>query len=127
MALLTREEIAQVNDLPTMELEVPEWEGSVLIGTLTSEQQDEFDTGMLDKNNKPTRLKNLRARFAVAVLRNQDGTPMFTDSAQLGKKGTNAIARIWEEGRKFNKMDDEAVESAEENSEAAQADSSGTD
>lgn len=127
MALLTREEIAQLDDLPTLELEVPEWGGLVLIGTLSSEQHDAFDTGMLDKEQKPTRLNNLRARFAVLVLRNQDGTPMFTDPVQLGGKSSKALARIWKAGREFNKMDEDAVESAEENSEAALTNSSGTD
>ncbi len=127
MALLTREQIAQADDLPTMELKVPEWGGSVLIGTLTSQEHDAFETGMLDKDNNPTRLANLRARFAVAVLRNQDGTPMFTDPVQLGGKSTKPLTRIWEKGRRFNKMDADAVEDAEENSEAAQTNSSGTD
>ena len=82
----------------------------------------------MDKNGKPTRLQNLRARFAVLVLVNDAGEPLFNEqqAAQLGNKSAKSMTRIWEEGRKFNKMDDDAVESAEKNSEAAQSGSSGS-
>ncbi len=125
--LLTKDQITQSDDRPTLELEVPEWGGSVRIRTLSGSQRDAFEAGILDKNGNATRLVNLRARFCVLVLVNEDGTPMFTDAAQLGDKSANALTRIWETGREFNRMDTDAIESAEENSEAALSGSSGSD
>ena len=129
MATLTKAEILEFDDRPTLELLMPEWGGrSVLIRSLSSTQIDSFEAGIMDKNGKPTRLQNLRARFATMVLVNDAGEPLFREQqvVQLGNKSARALTRIWEAGRKFNKMDDDAVESAEKNSEAAQSGSSGS-
>ena len=99
-----------------------------MLRTLSGTQRDAFEAGIMDKNGKPTKLHNLRARFAALVLVNEDGSPMYTEqqAAQLGDKSANALTRIWDAGRKFNMMDADDVESAEENSEAAQSGSSGS-
>lgn len=129
MALLTKEQINNSDDRPTLEIEIQEWGGCVLLRTLSGTQRDSFEAGILDKNGKPTNLDNLRARFAALVLVNEDGSPMYAEAqtAQLGNKSANALTRIWDAGREFNKMDADDIESAEENSEAAQSGSSGSD
>ncbi len=128
MALLTKEQINEADDRPTLELEIQEWGGRVLLRTLSGTQRDGFESGIMDKNGNPTKLHNLRARFAALVLVNEDGSPMYSEQqvVQLGNKSANALTRIWDAGREFNKMDADAVESAEENSEAAQSGSSGS-
>ena len=128
MALLTKEQINNSDDRPTLEIDIPEWRGRVLLRTLSGTQRDSFEAGIMDKDGKPTKLHNLRARFAALVLVNEDGSPMYTQeqAAQLGNKSANALTRIWDEGRTFNKMDADAVEEAEKNSEAAQSGSSGS-
>ena len=129
MALLTKEQISEADDRPTLELEIPEWGGHVLLRTLSGAQRDSFEAGIIDKHGNATKLANLRARFAALVLVKEDGSPMYTveQAAQLGTKSANALTRIWDKGREFNKMDADAIESAEENSEAAQSGSYGSD
>ena len=129
MALLTKEQINEIDDRPTLEVEIPEWGGSVLIRTLSAAQVDDFGASMLDKNGNATKLQNLHARFAALVLVNEDRSPMYTEqqTAQLGNKSAKSLTRVWDAGRKFNKMDAGDVESAEENSEAAQSGSSLSD
>ena len=49
MALLTKEQINEIDDRPTLEVEIPEWGGSVLIRTLSAAQVDDFGASMIDK------------------------------------------------------------------------------
>ena len=86
MALLTKEQINEADDRPTLEIEIPEWGGHVLIRTLSGEQRDNFGASMLDKSGNATKLRNLHARFAAVVLVNEDGSPMYTEqqAAQHG-------------------------------------------
>lgn len=126
--LLTKEQINEADDRPTLELEIPMWDGSVLLKTLSAAQKDNFDASIIDKDGNATKLSNLRARFASLVLVDEGGEPLYTEqqAAQLGNKSSAALGLIWDKGREFNKMDADAVKDAEENSEAAQGGNSGT-
>ena len=97
MALLTKEQIIESDDRPTLELHVPEWGGHVFIRTLSGTEVDGFEKSMMDKDNKPRKLVNLRARFAVLALCDEDGKPLFSENQapQLGNKSGQALTRGW--------------------------------
>lgn len=124
--MLTKQQIIDSDDRPTLDLEIPEWGGSVCIRTISGTQRDGFEASLIDKNGDATKLHNVRAKFAALVLCDDKGDPLFSEgqAAQLGNKSAKALTRIWEKGREFNKM--ESLDDAEKNSEAAQSGNSGS-
>lgn len=63
-------------------------------------------------------LENLRARFAVLVLADEDGNRLFTDkeTAEVGTWPWHVLDAIYEQGLAHNKMDKEAEAVMEKNS-----------
>ena len=127
--------ILNQDDRIVVPLIVPYWKDAdgndleVHIRTLKSHEIDAWERSLADKDLKATRLDNFRARYCVLILCDVDGKRIFTDqqAGALGEKSAAALSLIFDAGYKLNKQDDGAVESAEENSEAAQSGSSGSD
>lgn len=63
-------------------------------------------------------LKNIRARFAVLVLADENGQRLFTDkeAEDVGTWPWHILDAVYEQGLKHNRMDDEAAAVAEKNS-----------
>ena len=60
---LSREDILKAEDLPTEEVPVPEWGGSVLVRGLTGRERDLFETSMMVRQGAQfiPDAKNIRA------------------------------------------------------------------
>jgi len=138
--LLSREEILGANDLPTEDVEVPEWEGSVRVRTLTGTERDEFESSIITmkkvKKGKRTvtesapNLRNIRAKLVARSIVKEDGTLMFPNSEDvfvLGEKSAAALDRVYEVSARLSKITDEDIEELEKNSSSGQSESSITD
>ena len=129
MGVLTAQEILGADDIEDVELEIPEWGGSVFVRTMTGAERDAFESSMVGAGGVADRLVNLRARFAVLVCCDADGKRIFGQdeaSVPLGKKSASALDRIWEAGQSLNRMSDDSIEEAEKNSGSGQSDDSGS-
>jgi hypothetical protein len=127
--VLTASQIFEADDIQRIEVEIPEWGGSVYVRTLTGAERDKFEASMLDAEGRAERVANLRARLAVLVCCDADGKRIFsTDetAVPLGKKSAAALDRIWDAARTLNRMDDASIEEAEKNFETDRSGDSGS-
>ena len=116
---LSREAILAASDLETAEVEVPEWDGSVLIRGLTGRERDEFEASILERRGKQMvpNVANIRAKLVVKCVVGEDGKRLFadTDANELGEHSAAAVNRIYEAAAKLSGLTDEDVEDLVEN------------
>jgi len=100
---------------------VPEWGGDVFVKTLSGTERDAFEEAYSEQ-----KMKSFRARFLVLTLCDDKGQRLFEDSdvAEIGKKSSVVINRLFEESWKHNAFTNEAVESLGEGSPDGQSESS---
>jgi hypothetical protein len=116
---LTRDLILKALDLPTQEVEVPEWGGVVMIRAMTGAERDAFEASMLvekEGDDRRERMINVRARLCASVIVAEDGvTALFTtdDVKQLGGKSAKALNRVFEAARKLSGFTDTDVKELE--------------
>jgi hypothetical protein len=119
--LLNRDQILQVKDLKTQQVEVPEWGGAVIVRCLTGAARDSFEASLVDGKGKSRAegLVNLRARLVALSVVDEEGNPLFTeaDIAALGKKSAAALDRIFEAAQRLNRLAQTDVETLAKNSE----------
>jgi hypothetical protein len=113
---LSRDGILAAVDITTQEVDVPEWGGTVFIKGMTGAERDEFEAR--NQKNGEQNLKNVRARFLVRCIVNENGTRIFADqdAAALGKKSSAALNRLWEAANGANGTSAEAQGEIEGNS-----------
>jgi len=127
--MLTKSQIFEKNDLPTEEVDVPEWGGSVFVRKFTSEDKDNFDILIAKKSDEDKiDLHNLRAKLCVFTIVDEDGKCLFSeeDVEALGRKSATAIERIFTVSQRLNNLGLEAVKEIEKNSESGQSEDSGS-
>lgn len=111
---LSRDQILSANDLPRVEVDVPEWGGSVCVRMLTAGEKDAFDDENYKLEGKSVKVnrKDFTARLLVRAICDESGNPLFklSDVAALGKKSEAAMARVEAAALKISKMDKEADE-----------------
>jgi hypothetical protein len=116
---LDREAILGMDDIKTVPVTVPEWGNEVvLVRGMTGAERDNFEASNQDKAGGQ-KLANLRARYLVRCIVNENGTRVFADqdAAALGKKSSAAINRLWDAAAELNGTSEEAQEETEGNSE----------
>ena len=125
MAALTKAQILQADDLGCERVDIPEWGGHAYVRILTGAERDAWEESLFDKNDKVS-IRNIRAKFATAVVCDGEAKPLFTDADadQLGLKSSAALDRIFDAGRKLNRLSDKDVEDLAKNSGGGQDESS---
>jgi len=129
---LKRDEILAQMDIPSEEVPMPEWGGTVRVRGLSGEQRDEFDKSTMAEG-PDGRLKqdatNYRAKLVVRCLVDEQNELLFDperDVRLLASKGACAIDRLYKVCCRLSGMGVTAHEGAVKNSEAAPSDGSGT-
>lgn len=122
-----RDQIRECKDTEGLEkLHVAPWGCDVWLRVLTAREADKFQSSLIDAKSGKVNMLNTRAKFAVLVCCEENGTPLFNpgDAEWLGGKSAAALGAIWDAGQRLNKMDDAAVDAAAKNSEADPSDDS---
>ena len=131
MKLLSRAQIVAAKDLKHEDVEVPEWGGTVRLRELTGEERDRFEaaninivTELVDGKEKTVlkrNTENLRARLVAMCMIDGDGNRFFGDDeiADLGRKGAQALQKLFLAAQRLNGIGEPAVKEAEKNSTAA--------
>lgn len=131
MALLTREAILNVDDLPRELVAVPEWGGEVYVRALTGAERDAFEQSIVEQRGKSTRmnLRNIRAKLVSLAVIDGNGNRIFSDDdvKWLGNKSAAALDRIFEVAQRLSGLRDEDVDELAKNSENDQSDGSISD
>ena len=111
--------IFEVKDLPREKVNIPEWGGSIYVGTMMGDQRDEWEISLMANKtgNQHDNLRNLRARLAIIVCEDEAGNKLFVpaDAERLGKKSASALQRIFNAAKKLNKIGDDDVEELAKN------------
>jgi len=115
---LTRDLILEADDLPTKEIDIPEWGGKAHIRIMTGAERDRFEMEASKLQQGIAPKVSFRARFAATILCDKDGKRIFDDRdiAALSRKSGAVLDRVLAEGMEHNKVREEDVEELAKNS-----------
>lgn len=114
MPVLSREAILGAADITTRSVNVPEWGGTVLVGTMSGAARDEWEQSLVIKRGNKTEanLANIRARLVAATVVDEDGKRLFSDAdiEALGHKSSSALERVCKVAQGLNGLGDSELE-----------------
>ena len=108
--MLNKDLILQAEDIKTIDVKVPEWGGTVRVGTMTGRgRQEYFKTLALDGDESR---KDLYATLIVSCAIDESGSPLFkvSDIPELTKKSSVPLNRIFEVAAELNGLTQKAVD-----------------
>lgn len=122
---LTKDAILGADDLPSEDVEVKEWGGTVRVRGLTATERDRFEFSLAASKDKPDQTE-VRAQVVGRCLVDGDGKRLFTDKelSKLGAKNAAPVDRLFDKVRELSGMSDRAVEDAAEDFNVAPDDGS---
>lgn len=114
--MLSKQDILKADDSKAIEVEVPEWGGTVIVGTMSGFARDQFEAAIIGKNGGAN-MVNIRAKLAASTLQDEKGNLLFSDKdvASLGKKSAAALDRVFEAAQKLNRITEADVEELAKN------------
>ena len=112
---LSKDQILAANDMGLLEVDVPEWGGSVHIRVMTVGERDSYENEWMV--NKTKGVDNFRSKFLQRVLCDESGELLFAANEidMLATKSARVITRIWEAAMKHNAITDDDVEELAKN------------
>lgn len=122
MDFLTKEQILEADDLPTRDVEVPEWGGKVRVRSMTANERDRWENKMFaDGKTADVIRANLVGLCAIDP---NTGERMFKDVEllDLGNKSALAMQRVFDAASELNGLSKSDVDDLEKGSGANQAD-----
>lgn len=129
MAILTREQIEKVDDLTTkiVQVEVPEWGGSVHLRPMTVAELDAYSNAVM--RAKGSGVDDFRSKLVACCLCDEKGNRLFSDKevATLARKSGVVIDRLYRAADELNDVGPKKVEEVAGNSPAGQSGSSSSD
>jgi len=125
MSILTKDAILGASDLPSEDVPVPEWGGTVRIAVMSGLMRDRF-IGMQGAGNVP--YSEFLARMLVVTAVDEADQPLFSEADVEALRGKNKqiLDRLVEVALRINGMAPDAVETAGKNSDAAPSGDSGS-
>lgn len=118
MALLGRDSILGAQDLKHVDVDVPEWGGTVRVRMMTGSERDAFEAGTVIRQGKKVEanLVNIRARLVSLCAIDENGVRLFSeaDVEALAAKSGAALGRLFEACQKLNGLTEEAAAEARE-------------
>ena len=126
MKKLSKDDIFKADDLPTKDMDIPEWGGTLTIRTLTGAERDEWESAFV--NQDKIDIRGLKSRLVQLTTMNGDGQQMFTkaDLQKINSKSASVIDRIFQVSQRLSGLTKEAAEELVENSGTAPTDDSGS-
>lgn len=119
MTLLSKDQILGSSDASFVDVEVPEWGGTVRIASMSAADRDAFEATLIPEKGKrqADKMANFRARFVAKCLTDEEGNRLFTDKdiVELGRKNANVVNRLFDRARDLNGMTEKDVEELEGN------------
>ena len=116
MAYLNRDSILNADDIKTMELEVKEWGGTIVLKMMNGKERDAFEASLV-KNGKAN-IDNVRAKLVQAtVIDPETKELMFSvaDIEALGRKSASALTKVFAASQKLSRITESDVEELTKN------------
>jgi PAS domain-containing protein len=113
--LLDRAAIEAAKDIPTEDVHVEEWGGTVRLKGLTGAERDAYEASIVEMRGETRRykLQNMRARLVALCLVDEDGRRLFADDQAvkaLGKKSSKALDRLFDKARHLSGLSEDDIE-----------------
>lgn len=126
-SLLTAAEIIAVEDRQFRIVPVPEWDGAVVVRSLSGIERDAFEAGLVIVKGKTREMSTLNIRAKLCALTIVDVskpdtiTRAFSDEqiGALGAKSAAALSRVYDEAADLSGISEKDTEELEKNSQAA--------
>lgn len=120
MALLTRKQILDADEIKTEVVPVPEWGGDVLVSTMTAKMKDDYEasfTNIGDDGAITQVMENITAKLIAACVVDEKGEAVFAseDIESLGLKSSKAMNRVYLVAAKLNALDTQEIEETAKN------------
>ncbi len=120
MAYLTKQQILAAVDLPSEDVAVPEWGGTVKVRGLTGTGRSEYQAGLVQvgaDGEREITLRNADVRLAALAMVDESGAQMFSadEVDTLGQKSARALARVVEVAQKLSALSAQDVQELTEN------------
>jgi hypothetical protein len=131
MGLLSKEAILQADDLPTEDVEVPEWQGTVRVRALTGKERDAFEASLQQQRGKDfvRNTANVRAKLVAKCLIGEDGERLFSENEvnALGAKSAAGLDRVFEVAARLSRLSEEDIDELGKSSDVDPSDDSSSD
>ena len=120
MGFISADDILGTPDRKHVDVEVPEWGGTVRLMELSGDDADAFG-GYAQAQRNPDgsqNIKGIRAKLVGLSMVDEKGKRLFSDDAaerKLGKKSGAVLGRLFEEALKLNGMSQDAQDALLEN------------
>ena len=128
--MLTKEEILNVEDLPTREISISEWKNGVIrMKSLSGKDRDEFETAVQQHSKgNSIDLRGLKVLLLSLTIVDEKNELMFTkeDLEALNSKSAKILNHLFEVAQEMNGIGEEAVEELRKNSLGGQSVASGS-
>ena len=128
MAFLTRDTVLTAQDVAYVDVECPEWGGTVRLRSITGTQRDAFEASLVQQrgNQQRPNMRNVRAKLVVLCAVDETGGRLFGDEdlAALGRKNSKPIDRLFTEAQKLCGLSEGDLEELTEDFGDARSDSS---
>lgn len=115
MTYLSKDDILKADDLPTEDVPVEAWGGTVRVRGLTGTERDRFEFALAAARNDPSKVQ-VRAEIVGRCIIDADGKRVFTDNeiGRLGAKSGAALDHIFDVVRELSGMGEESTNEAAE-------------
>ncbi len=116
---LNKSQIRSANDKRFTEVEVPEWGGSVRLGSFSAQIREELEMAMLARRNGDSMdVRGYRVQVVLAAAVDDAGSRLFTedDATWLSDKDGVVLDRLADAALEHNGMGEDAAKAAQGNS-----------
>lgn len=111
---LNRTDILTAQDCKIVEVEVPEWRGSVFVKVMSGKQRDAWEAFVVSRKDKDGKINTagLRSMLVATCVCDELGNELFTneDIPEIEKRNASALQRIFDEAAKLNGLTGESAE-----------------
>lgn len=100
--MLNKNDILSVDDKKLIEVQVPEWNGSVFVRVMSGGERDKWESDIFDEGKVIK--DNFRARLLAKCISDDQGVRLFSDAdiTALGSKNAKALDSIFAIAKKLN-------------------------
>lgn len=111
MSFLTRQQILEADDRKFEIVEVPEWGGTVRLGSMQAINRDRYEIAY-GKAREEGSERSIRATLVSACIVDEKGETLFTedDVIEFSKKSGAVLAELFDKCMELNGMSKKAVE-----------------
>ena len=123
--LLNKNEILSADDRQTLDIEIPEWGGTVRITVMSGTSRDAYEASLVKMQDDGSGngrtaerdLTNLRSKLVAACMIDEQGKQLFSvaEVEQLGSKNGAVLNRIYEEANNLNATTEDKIEEVAKN------------